>query len=113
MASPKQGEALTILKKKLCRVYCLICFLAINPLTVRDWNTGDEVVYPNVEDNAALLLLFPVKDHPFNDGCKRIGVFSEEWTASRNKAGFSVTCIRDESLFFTNVHNLRQRASDK
>ena len=81
MASPKQGEALTILKKKLCRVYCLICFLAINPLTVRDWNTGDEVVYPNVEDNAALLLIFPVKDHPFNDGCKRIGVFSEEWNA--------------------------------
>ena len=73
MASPKQGEALTILKKKLCRVYCLICFLAINPLTVRDWNAGDEVVYPNVEDNAALLLIFPVKDHPFNDGCKRIG----------------------------------------
>ena len=81
MASPKQGEALTILKKKLCRVYCLICFLAINPLTVRDWNAGDEVVYPNVEDNAALLLLFPVKDHPFNDGCKRIGIFSEEWKA--------------------------------
>ena len=58
-----------------------IYFLAINPLTVRDWNVGDEVVYPNVEDNAALLLLFPVKDHPFNDGCKRIGVFSEEWNA--------------------------------
>ena len=81
VASSKQGEALTILKKKLCCVYCLIYFLAINPLTVRDLNSGDEVVYPNVEDNAALLLLFPVKDHPFNDGCTRIGIFSEEWNA--------------------------------
>lgn len=58
-----------------------MCFLAINPLTVRDWNAGDEVVYPSVEKKAASLLYFPVKDHPFNDGCKRIGIFSEEWNA--------------------------------
>ena len=30
-------------------------------------------VYPTVEEKAATLLYFLVKDHPFNDGCKRIG----------------------------------------
>lgn len=29
-------------------------------------------VYPSVEEKAANLLYFLVKDHPFNDGCKRI-----------------------------------------
>ncbi|MDO4935743.1 MAG: virulence protein RhuM/Fic/DOC family protein [Phascolarctobacterium sp.] len=29
-------------------------------------------VYPSVEEKAANLLYFIVKDHPFNDGCKRI-----------------------------------------
>lgn len=32
-----------------------------------------EDVYPSVEEKAASLLYFLVKDHPFNDGCKRIG----------------------------------------
>lgn len=29
-------------------------------------------VYPSIEEKAANLLYFLVKDHPFNDGCKRI-----------------------------------------
>ena len=32
-----------------------------------------EDVYPTVEEKAATLLYLLVKDHPFNDGCKRIG----------------------------------------
>lgn len=32
-----------------------------------------EDVYHTVEEKAASLLYFLVKDHPFNDGCKRIG----------------------------------------
>ena len=32
-----------------------------------------EDVYPTVEEKAATLLYFLIKDHPFNDGCKRIG----------------------------------------
>lgn len=32
-----------------------------------------EDVYPTVEEKAATLLYFLVKDPPFNDGCKRIG----------------------------------------
>jgi prophage maintenance system killer protein len=30
-------------------------------------------VYPSLEEKAANLLYFLVKDHPFIDGCKRIG----------------------------------------
>ncbi len=32
-----------------------------------------EEVYPSIEEKAANLLYFLIKDHPFNDGCKRIG----------------------------------------
>lgn len=32
-----------------------------------------EEVYPSVEEKAANLLYFLIKDHPFADGCKRIG----------------------------------------
>ena len=32
-----------------------------------------EDVYSTVEEKAATLLYFLIKDHPFNDGCKRIG----------------------------------------
>lgn len=35
---------------------------------------GDEL-YPNIEDKAAHLLYFIIKDHPFTDGNKRIGAF--------------------------------------
>ena len=30
-------------------------------------------VYPSIEEKAANLLYFLIKDHPFADGCKRIG----------------------------------------
>ena len=35
---------------------------------------GDEL-YPSIEDKAAHLLYFIIKDHPFTDGNKRIGAF--------------------------------------
>lgn len=35
-------------------------------------STFGEDVYPSLEEKAANLLYFLVKDHPFNDGCKRI-----------------------------------------
>ncbi len=34
-----------------------------------------EYLYPSVEEKAAHLLYFVIKDHPFNDGNKRIGSF--------------------------------------
>lgn len=38
-----------------------------------------EEVYPTVEEKAAHLLYFIVKNHPFNDGNKRSGAFSFIW----------------------------------
>lgn len=36
-------------------------------------NVFDQEIYPSIEEKAANLLYFLVKDHPFVDGCKRIG----------------------------------------
>jgi death-on-curing family protein len=43
--------------------------------------------YPTVEEKAAHLLYFIVKNHPFNDGNKRCGAFSFVWLLQ--KAGYS------------------------
>jgi prophage maintenance system killer protein len=48
---------------------------------------GDDA-YPSVEEKAAHLLYFVVKNHPFNDGNKRCGAFSFIWLLKR--AGFDV-----------------------
>jgi death-on-curing family protein len=47
-----------------------------------------EDAYPSVEEKAAHLLYFIVKNHPFNDGNKRTGAFSFIWLLKR--AGFDV-----------------------
>lgn len=47
-----------------------------------------EDAYPTVEEKAAHLLYFVVKNHPFNDGNKRTGAFSFIWLLKR--AGFDV-----------------------
>jgi len=47
-----------------------------------------EDAYPTVEEKAAHLLYFVVKNHPFNDGNKRCGAFSFIWLLKR--AGFNV-----------------------
>lgn len=36
-------------------------------------NVFGQELYPNIEEKAANLLYFLIKDHPFADGCKRIG----------------------------------------
>lgn len=43
--------------------------------------------YPTVEEKAAHLLYFIIKNHPFNDGNKRSGAFSFIWLLQ--KANFS------------------------
>ena len=40
---------------------------------------GGEYVYPTVEENAANLLYFFIKNHPFIDGNKRSGAFAFIW----------------------------------
>ncbi len=40
-----------------------------------DQTFGGQALYPSVEEKAAHLLYFVIKDHPFSDGNKRIGSF--------------------------------------
>lgn len=42
--------------------------------------------YPSLEEKAANLLYFLIKDHPFNDGCKRIGAALFLYFLDKNKA---------------------------
>ena len=45
-------------------------------------------VYPSIEEKAANLLYFLIKDHPFADGCKRIGASIFLEFLNRNRALF-------------------------
>ena len=40
---------------------------------------GGKSVYPTIEEKAAHLLYFMVKNHPFTDGNKRSGAFAFVW----------------------------------
>ncbi|HLQ25481.1 MAG TPA: virulence protein RhuM/Fic/DOC family protein [Acidiferrobacterales bacterium] len=44
-----------------------------------------EYLYPSVEAQAAHLLYFVIKNHPFSDGNKRIGAFLFIWFLERNR----------------------------
>ena len=46
---------------------------------------GDEYLYPSVEEQAAHLLYFIIKNHPFTDGNKRIGAFMFIWFLQLNQ----------------------------
>ena len=46
---------------------------------------GGKSLYPSIEEQAAHLLYFIIKNHPFTDGNKRIGAFIFVWFLARNK----------------------------
>jgi death-on-curing family protein len=46
---------------------------------------GGEYLYPSIEEQAAHLLYFIIKNHPFTDGNKRIGAFMFIWFLQRNQ----------------------------
>lgn len=46
---------------------------------------GDDYLYPSIEEQAAHLLYFIIKNHPFTDGNKRIGAFMFIWFLQLNK----------------------------
>ena len=46
---------------------------------------GGEYLYPSIEEQAAHLLYFIIKNHPFADGNKRIGAFLFVWFLHLNK----------------------------
>lgn len=45
-------------------------------------------LYPTIEEQAAHLLYFIIKNHPFTDGNKRIGAFIFVWFLEKNKHRF-------------------------
>ena len=49
---------------------------------------GGEYLYKSVEEQAAHLLYFIIKNHPFSDGNKRIGAFLFVWFLEKNKHRF-------------------------
>ncbi|MCS6795995.1 MAG: virulence protein RhuM/Fic/DOC family protein [Raineya sp.] len=49
---------------------------------------GGEYLYPSVEEQAAHLLYFVIKNHSFIDGNKRIGAFLFIWFLEKNKHRF-------------------------
>ena len=53
--------------------------------------------YPSIEEKAAHLLYFVVKNHPFNDGNKRSGAFSFIWLLQKANYDFA-TKISPETL---------------
>jgi len=46
---------------------------------------GGQYLYPSIEEQAAHLLYFVIKNHPFSDGNKRIGAFLFIWFLQRNE----------------------------
>lgn len=46
---------------------------------------GGEYLYPSIEEQAAHLLYFIIKNHPFTDGNKRIGAFIFIWFLQLNQ----------------------------
>lgn len=57
-------------------------------------------VYPSIEEKAAYLLYFLIKDHPFADGCKRIGasIFLEFLNKNRSLVRNGVQVITNNAL---------------
>lgn len=50
-----------------------------------------EYLYPSIEEQAAHLLYFVIKNHPFSDGNKRIGAFLFVWFLDKNSHRFRKT----------------------
>lgn len=49
---------------------------------------GQQYLYPSIEEQAANLLYFVIKNHSFTDGNKRIGAFLFIWFLEKNKHRF-------------------------
>lgn len=52
---------------------------------------GGEYLYKSIEEQAAHLLYFVIKNHPFTDGNKRIGAFLFVWFLEKNKHRFKTS----------------------
>lgn len=52
---------------------------------------GGQYLYPTIEEQAAHLLYFVIKNHSFTDGNKRIGAFLFVWFLEKNRHRFKKT----------------------
>lgn len=73
---------------------------------------GGKDVYPSVEEKAAHLLYFMVKNHPFVDGNKRSGAFAFVWFLSRAKI-LNTTRMTPEALTALTLLIAESKPSDK
>ena len=68
---------------------------------------GGEYLYPSIEEQAANLLYFVIKNHPFSDGNKRIGAFLFIWFLQRNRHHLKADGelkINDNANWWTGLH---------
>ena len=72
---------------------------------------GGQELYPTVEEKAAHLLYFTVKNHPFTDGNKRSGAFAFVWFL--RKTGILPTTLTPEALTTLTLLVAESNAQDK
>ena len=85
------GNAISKLKSNLMEKWEATGFFAQEKQTGNlSWIVGNvmqsvfgEDAYPTIEEKAAHLLYFIIKNHPFNDGHKRSGAFAFVWLLQR------------------------------
>ncbi len=73
-------------------------------------------LYPSIEEQAAHLLYFIIKNHPFSDGNKRIGAFLFVWFLEKNKHRFKQNGelkINDNALVALALLIAQNNPSDK
>jgi hypothetical protein len=77
---------------------------------------GKRQLYPSIEEKAAHLLYFLVKNHPFVDGNKRIAAFLFLWFLDKNRALYrkdGSKRIADNALVAITLMVAESRPSDK
>lgn len=77
---------------------------------------GGEYLYPSIEEQAAHLLYFVIKNHPFSDGNKRIKAFLFVWFLDKNKHRFKKSGevkINDNALTALALLVAQSNPSDK
>lgn len=75
-----------------------------------------QYLYPTIEEQAAHLLYFVIKNHPFSDGNKRIGAFLFIWFLEKNKHRFKQSGelkINDNALVAIALLVAQSNPSDK
>ncbi|HXD94119.1 MAG TPA: virulence protein RhuM/Fic/DOC family protein [Bacteroidia bacterium] len=77
---------------------------------------SNQYLYPSIEEQAAHLLYFVIKNHPFSDGNKRIGAFLFIWFLQKNRHHFKKSGelkINDNGLTALALLVAQSNADDK